>query len=45
MAAEYRTTSWLENRSRRDKLGINYVTVQQPQAEAFGPVVSRLRGL
>ena len=32
-------------RSRRDELGINYVTVQQPQAEAFGPVVSRLRGL
>jgi len=31
--------------SRRDELGVNYVTVQQPQAEAFEPVVSRLRGL
>jgi len=31
--------------SRRDELGVNYVTVQQPQAEAFAPVVSRLRGL
>jgi alkanesulfonate monooxygenase SsuD/methylene tetrahydromethanopterin reductase-like flavin-dependent oxidoreductase (luciferase family) len=31
--------------SRREELGINYVTVQQPQAEAFAPVVARLRGL
>jgi probable F420-dependent oxidoreductase len=31
--------------SRRDELGVNYVTVQQSQAEAFAPVVSRLRGL
>lgn len=31
--------------SRRDELGVNYVTVQQPQAEAFAPVVSGLRGL
>jgi alkanesulfonate monooxygenase SsuD/methylene tetrahydromethanopterin reductase-like flavin-dependent oxidoreductase (luciferase family) len=30
--------------ARRDELGVNYVTVQQSQAEAFGPVVSRLRG-
>ena len=32
-------------RLRRDELGINYVTVQQSQAEAFAPVVARLRGL
>jgi len=31
--------------SRRDELGVNYVTVQQSQAEAFAPVVSMLRGL
>jgi probable F420-dependent oxidoreductase len=31
--------------SRRDEFGVNYVTVQQSQAEAFAPVVSRLRGL
>jgi probable F420-dependent oxidoreductase len=31
--------------SRRDELGVNYVTVQQSQAEAFAPVVSKLRGL
>jgi probable F420-dependent oxidoreductase len=30
---------------RRDELGINYVSVQQRQLEAFAPVVSRLRGL
>ncbi|RDH80561.1 TIGR03621 family F420-dependent LLM class oxidoreductase [Mycolicibacterium moriokaense] len=31
--------------ARRDQLGINYVTVQQSQTEAFAPVVCRLRGL
>jgi probable F420-dependent oxidoreductase len=31
--------------SRRDELGVNYVTIQQSRAEAFAPVVSRLRGL
>jgi probable F420-dependent oxidoreductase len=30
---------------RRDELGINYISVQQSQIEAFSPVVSRLRGL
>ena len=30
--------------SRRDELGINYVTVQQPQAEAFAAVVAMLSG-
>jgi hypothetical protein len=29
---------------RRDELGINYVTVQQPQLEVFAPVVARLSG-
>jgi probable F420-dependent oxidoreductase len=32
-------------RSRRDEFGVNYVTVQQAQAEAFAPIVSALRGL
>lgn len=31
--------------SQREELGINYVTVQQSRAEAFAPVVCRLRGL
>ncbi len=31
--------------SRREELGINYVTVQQSQIDAFAPVVARLRGL
>jgi probable F420-dependent oxidoreductase len=30
--------------SRRELLGINYVTVQQSQIESFAPVVDRLRG-
>ena len=30
--------------ARREELGINYVTVQQSQTEAFAPVVCRLRG-
>jgi probable F420-dependent oxidoreductase len=30
--------------SRRESLGINYVTVQQSQIESFAPVVDRLRG-
>ena len=30
--------------SRRESLGVNYVTVQQSQIEAFAPVVERLRG-
>jgi probable F420-dependent oxidoreductase len=30
--------------SRREKLGINYVTVQQSQIESFAPVVARLHG-
>ena len=30
--------------SRRDSLGVNYVTVQQSQLEAFASVVDRLRG-
>lgn len=32
-------------RSRREELGINYVSVQQAQADAFAPIVARLRGL
>jgi probable F420-dependent oxidoreductase len=31
-------------RFRRDELGVNYVSVQQRQAEAFAPVVARLHG-
>ncbi len=31
--------------SRREVLGINYVTVQQAQAEPFAPIVARLHGL
>jgi hypothetical protein len=30
--------------SRREKLGINYVTVQQSQIESFAPVVALLHG-
>ena len=30
--------------SRRDTLGVNYVTVQQPQIASFAPVVARLHG-
>ena len=30
--------------SRRETLGVNYVTVQQSQIESFAPVVARLRG-
>ncbi|MDT5411710.1 MAG: hypothetical protein QOG14_3930 [Mycobacterium sp.] len=30
--------------SRRDSLGVNYVTVQQSQIESFAPVVDRLTG-
>jgi probable F420-dependent oxidoreductase len=30
--------------SRRESLGVNYVTVQQPQIESFAPVVAALRG-
>jgi probable F420-dependent oxidoreductase len=30
--------------SRRDELGINYVTVQQSRIESFAPVVARLHG-
>jgi probable F420-dependent oxidoreductase len=30
--------------SRRESLGVNYVTVQQSQIESFAPVVDRLRG-
>jgi probable F420-dependent oxidoreductase len=30
--------------SRREKLGINYVTIQQSQIESFAPVVARLHG-
>jgi probable F420-dependent oxidoreductase len=30
--------------SRRETLGVNYVTVQQSQIESFAPVVERLRG-
>jgi hypothetical protein len=30
--------------SRRDSLGVNYVTVQQSQIESFAPVVARLHG-
>jgi probable F420-dependent oxidoreductase len=30
--------------SRRESLGVNYVTVQQSQVESFAPVVDRLRG-
>jgi probable F420-dependent oxidoreductase len=30
--------------SRRERLGINYVTVQQSQIESFAPVVARLHG-
>lgn len=30
--------------SRRESLGVNYVTVQQSQIESFAPVVERLRG-
>ena len=29
--------------SRRDSLGVNYVTVQQSQIESFAPVVDRLQ--
>ena len=31
--------------SRREELGINYVTVQQPRLDAFAPIVARLHGL
>lgn len=31
-------------RSRRDSLGVNYVTVQQSQLESFAPVVALLHG-
>jgi hypothetical protein len=30
--------------SRRETLGINYVTVQQSQIGSFAPVVARLHG-
>lgn len=30
--------------SRRESLGVNYVTVQQSQIESFAPIVDRLRG-
>ena len=30
--------------SRRESLGVNYVTVQQNQIESFAPVVERLHG-
>jgi probable F420-dependent oxidoreductase len=30
--------------SRRDSLGVNYVTVQQAQIESFAPIVERLHG-
>jgi probable F420-dependent oxidoreductase len=30
--------------SRREKLGINYVSVQQSQVERFAPIAARLRG-
>jgi hypothetical protein len=30
--------------SRRETLGVNYVTVQQSQIESFAPVVARLHG-
>jgi probable F420-dependent oxidoreductase len=30
--------------SRRESLGVNYVTVQQSQIESFAPVVEKLRG-
>jgi hypothetical protein len=30
--------------SRRDELGVNYVTVQQSQIASFAPVVARLHG-
>ncbi|MGB9250084.1 MAG: LLM class F420-dependent oxidoreductase, partial [Mycobacterium sp.] len=30
--------------SRRDSLGVNYVTVQQSHIESFAPVVDRLTG-
>jgi hypothetical protein len=30
--------------SRREALGVNYVTVQQSQIESFAPVVELLRG-
>jgi probable F420-dependent oxidoreductase len=30
--------------SRRDELGVNYVTVQQSQIESFAPLVARLHG-
>jgi hypothetical protein len=30
--------------SRRDSLGVNYVTVQQSQIEPFAPVVDQLSG-
>ncbi len=30
--------------SRRESLGVNYVTVQQSQIESFAPVVDRLVG-
>jgi probable F420-dependent oxidoreductase len=30
--------------SRREELGVNYVTVQQSQIESFAPVVARLHG-
>ena len=29
---------------RRESFGVNYVTVQQSQAERFAPVVARLTG-
>lgn len=31
--------------TRREELGVNYVTVQQSRIDAFAPVVARLRGL
>jgi hypothetical protein len=30
--------------SRREALGVNYVTVQQSRVESFAPVVALLRG-
>ncbi|CNH27451.1 putative F420-dependent oxidoreductase%2C MSMEG_2516 family [Mycobacterium tuberculosis] len=33
-----------ELHSRRETLGVNYVTVQQAQIESFAPVVARLHG-
>jgi hypothetical protein len=30
--------------SRRETLGVNYVTVQQTQIESFAPVVALLHG-